>query len=168
VSRPFISQLPRAFQLLIVGLAAFSGAMLAVQVAQSAGSSSTKIVANRVVVPPGAGYTNVLTIPGLGVVRGTCGSVVSMVWFNSTSGPVDAWNSMSMESPETRDGLIVSSGLGLQVAALVENDMRGGEFELGKGTNPGARKTATVTVNAYRSPNDWCGFQATAVTWTHT
>jgi hypothetical protein len=164
-----VSVLPRVIQLAVVATVAFAGTLLAVQVTESAGSSSTKIVANRIVIPPTATegtFSAVLAIPGLGVIRGHCGPTTSMSWFNNTAGPIDIWNSKYAQ-PYTRFGMVIPPNTGQGIALLDENEMHGGQIELGKGTNPGPRRTASVTVDAYKSEtNGWCGFQATAVTWT--
>jgi hypothetical protein len=155
-------------QLLLVGAVAFAGTFLAVQVTQSAGATSVKTIGNRIVVPPSAGFSPILAIPGLGEIRGVCDNNPLVTYVNTTSGPVDVWNNHLIAGNFDLHAAIVASGGSRAVASFDTEGVRGGDLRLGKGSNPGARKTASVTVAIYQNPsNDWCGFQATAVTWSH-
>lgn len=162
--------LPRTFQLLVVAAAAVAISLLAFQSALSAPSTSTKILSNRIVIAPSNARVDLLVIQGLGTLRAQCppGSESAFMYYqNTTDGPVDYWNNYGAgAAADAMKAKIVPSLSNENVAGFRDGVQFGGQMELGKGNNPGPRKTATILVGIYRSgPNAWCGFQATATTW---
>ena len=157
-----------------VGVVGFAGGMLgSAYQAEAAQTGTTNVVGKRIVVASGTGANGVLllTIPGLGELRGFCGAGhvdTQINWENTTTGPVDAWLDYFVEGP---GGRIVPAGGALPVALFRSDrgEQSGTFVNLGQGNSPGPRRAATVQVNAYRSgPNAPCGLQAIATTWKST
>ena len=153
-----------------VAIIAFAGGMLG-SAYQVDAAQTTSVVGKRIVVAGGSTGPNgvlLLTVPGLGELRGYCGAGhehSQISWKNTTSGPIDAWMDYFIEGPT---GEIVPAGSIVPVA-LFRSDLgeQYGTFvNLGQGNSPGPRRAATVQVNTYRNgPNAPCGFQAIATTW---
>jgi hypothetical protein len=128
------------------------------------------VLANRMVLPNGQADVPLLTIPGLGTLSSFCFtdfSSTGIQWRNSTPGVIDMWTNRNasdglrafLVNPETNFPVTVFDA----ATGIVSGDT----LVLGRGNNPGARTTATVTLAAYRSaPGAPCGVQATAEVWT--
>lgn len=135
--------------------------------ARVAHGTNVTILANRLVL--GNGDTNVvlLTLPGLGVLIGTCDAGFSgteMYWSNTTSANIDVWTNTGVDG-RLHGAIAGPGGLG-PIAAWNAGSQKGDTLLLGQGNDPGARRTATVTLGAYRSAaGQPCGLQATATLW---
>jgi hypothetical protein len=134
-------------------------------------TSVTGAVANRIVInqvrSPG---TQLLKVPGLGVLKATCPpghSDAAVAWTNTSGFPVDVWTDYDFDG-HTRPFVAPASASNVFVAYWDPGNeyQIGTHLDLGQGNSPGPRKTASVEIHAYRSGlNAPCGFQATAATW---
>lgn len=148
-----------------------SGAVPGGDAADAAQAATTQVVARRIVIngvaSPGV---KLLTIPGLGVLNAACtagNSDASVLWTNTTGAPVDVWTDYNPDG-QTRPFVAPSNAANLYVAYWDPGNVYqiGTQLDLGQGNSPGPRKTATISIHAYRSGlNAPCGFQATATTW---
>jgi hypothetical protein len=127
------------------------------------------VLSNRRVLANGDTNVLLLTLPGLGVLRGYCPSgdgSATIYWVNTTSASIDEWD--GWVTTATLEARIAGPGNGLYPVAGWggSNQQRGDTLLLGRGNDPGARRTATVTLGAYRSVvSAPCGLQATATIW---
>ena len=120
-------------------------------------------LANRIVVVPPSDHL-LLTIPGLGELRASCGSnSANISWGNLTGGPVDAWHDVSNSHFNAQ---VAANGTFLAVADTAFG-INGGTLALGVGNNPGARRTVLLHAFAFQGgDNAPCGFQVQGTLWT--
>lgn len=124
------------------------------------------ILANRIVMGNGDPNATLLTLPGLGVLTAYCqngSAYAGMFYDNSTADSIDVWyyegaSMIAYIAPPTSVRSVASWNGATQ---------DGTTLNLGQGNSPGARRTASVTVSAYRSAAGApCALQATATLWT--
>jgi len=123
--------------------------------------------ANRLVLADGSLFVDLLTLPGLGVVQGACSAgqaATSVIWRNTTSADIDIWRNPYQDG--RLQAAIAPPDSGYLVADWSAGSQLGDTLILGQGNDPGARRTATITLAAYRSAAGApCGIQATAIIW---
>ena len=135
--------------------------------------TNVTVLSNRLVLDNGETNVVLMTLPGLGVLQASCeqGSEFTAVWWKNTSaGVVDMWAN-SYSDGHFRAFLVPANGPLFPVAFWDTTTpgsfhQKGDTLILGQGNDPGPRRTATVTLAAFRS-NDGapCGLQATATVW---
>jgi len=145
------------------------------------------VLANRMVLGNGDRDVVLLTLPGLGVLTGDCptdNGTARIYWANTTGALVDMWENVGWDQYGNRegDGLAqrgsflygrTQGTLGSSEVAVWFRDAfngEGGQFGdtliLGQGNDPGPRRTATVSLAAFRTGlSAPCGLQATATLW---
>jgi hypothetical protein len=132
--------------------------------------TNVKILANRRVLDNGESLTTLLEVPGLGVVVGSCpqdGDSATIYWQNSSGTSIDLWMNSAGDGGRLAGFIVPAGSLGYYSVSLWYGGSQNGEtLILGTGNDPGARKTATVTLAVYRSAvSAPCGVQATAILW---
>jgi hypothetical protein len=128
------------------------------------------VLANRLVLSNGDTDVPLLILPGLGQLNGWCDGPLgaSIYWKNTTSANVDVWTNAAVPGDGRLRAAIKPPGQEPRVALwdTVNGSQFGDTLVLGQGNSPGARRTATVNLAAFRTADDApCGLQATATLW---
>jgi hypothetical protein len=126
------------------------------------------VLSNRRVLANGDIDKLMLKLPNLGELRAYCpigDPSATIYWINTSAGNIDRWG--NWVTTGTLYGQVTNPGNGLYAAAgWGGSSQQGDTLVLGAGNDPGARRTATVTLGAYRSVSGApCGVQATATLW---
>lgn len=132
--------------------------------------TNVTVLANRVVLDNGELFVNLLTLPGLGVLKGQCSSgdpATYITWENTTPGVIDLWRNNFPDGQMRAQLAPATLNIGVADWAQIGDAHQNGDtLVLGNGNDPGPRRTATVTLAAYRSAAGApCGLQATATIW---
>jgi len=136
---------------------------------QSAFARGTNVtmLANRLVLNNGDTGVVLLELPGLGQLKGFCWPDVyyaTITWKNTSSASIDAWTNTDTDA--RLRAAIYPAGSESDVAYWGVSSQSGDTLALGQGNSPGARRTATVSLAAFRSAAGApCGLQATATLW---
>lgn len=132
------------------------------------------VLANRMVLANGDSGIVLLTLPGLGQLEGSCTLGVSdtrIIWRNTSSSTIDMWYDLYLTDPSAPDTFQVVVHHGdptyfYLITVWNGNSQAGTRLILGKGSNPGARSTATIDLVVYRAAAGApCDQQATATMW---
>lgn len=136
--------------------------------AQSVGGA-TKILSNRLVLPPDSAPRVLLVLPGLGTLYAWCYPAHALVSFINFSGStLDVWEN-SQTGGERYRGSFLAAGKGYAVteaypSGAFEGGQYGGGFAVGLGDQSGGRLTASGHTYLFEATaNAYCGIQATVL-----
>lgn len=134
-----------------------------------AGSGTTTILTNRMVVPPHT-YPGLLYLPGLGYIFLNCPPVVGgthkfeMQFTNASGSTLDYWTDISGYTV----GNFLAPGATANVAYYLNGRQYGNTFALGfsgEYNSPYGRAVFVQPFVFQASSDSWCGGQATATMW---